>query len=56
MPALKKVLAVYPQAKVKPVTGGVLLLGSAPLSPTRAGRPSNANLLKCPGNVSLNRP
>ncbi len=30
MPALKKVLAVYPQAKVKPVTGGVLLLGSAP--------------------------
>ncbi|HEO9725955.1 TPA: replication protein [Klebsiella aerogenes] len=30
MPALKKVLAVYPQAKVKPVTGGVLLLGSPP--------------------------
>ncbi len=30
LPALKKVLAVYPQAKVKPVTGGVLLLGSPP--------------------------
>lgn len=30
LPVLKKVLAVYPQAKVKPVTGGVLLLGSAP--------------------------
>lgn len=31
--ALKKVLAVYPQAKVKPVTGGVLLLGSPPPIP-----------------------
>jgi hypothetical protein len=30
LPALKKVLAVYPEAKVKPVTGGVLLLGSPP--------------------------
>lgn len=30
LPALKKVLAVYPQAKVKPVKGGVLLLGSPP--------------------------
>ena len=30
LPALKKVLAVYPQAKVKPVTGGLLLLGSPP--------------------------
>ena len=27
---LRKVLAVYPQAKVKPVTGGLLLLGSPP--------------------------
>ncbi|EEZ9648737.1 replication protein [Escherichia coli] len=30
VPALKKVLAVYPQAKVKPVTGGLLLIGSPP--------------------------
>jgi hypothetical protein len=30
LPALKKVLAVYPQAKVKPVTGGLLLIGSPP--------------------------
>lgn len=30
LPALTKVLAVYPQAKVKPVTGGVLLIGSPP--------------------------
>lgn len=30
LPVLKKVLAVYPQAKVKAVTGGVLLLGSPP--------------------------
>ncbi|EBT5577556.1 replication protein [Salmonella enterica] len=37
MPALKKVLAVYPQAKVKPVTGGVLLLGSAPPIPYKGG-------------------
>lgn len=30
LPALKKVLAVYPTARVKPVTGGILLLGSPP--------------------------
>lgn len=36
-PALKKVLAVYPQAKVKPVTGGVLLLGSPPPIPYKGG-------------------
>ena len=30
LPALKKVLIVYPQAKVKPVTGGLILLGSPP--------------------------
>ncbi|ELR0169770.1 replication protein [Salmonella enterica subsp. enterica serovar Poona] len=30
VPALKKVLTVYPQANVKPVTGGLLLLGSPP--------------------------
>lgn len=30
LPALSKVLTVYPQAKVKPVSGGVLLLGSPP--------------------------
>lgn len=30
LPALKKVLAVYPQARVKPVTGGLLLIGSPP--------------------------
>ncbi len=30
LPALKKVLAVYPQAKVKTVGGGVLLIGSPP--------------------------
>jgi hypothetical protein len=30
VPQLKKVLAVYPQAKVKQVTGGLLLLGSPP--------------------------
>ncbi|EAN7721593.1 replication protein [Salmonella enterica] len=37
VPALKKVLAVYPQAKVKPVTGGILLLGSAPPIPYKGG-------------------
>ncbi|EMX9375263.1 replication protein [Pseudomonas aeruginosa] len=37
VPALKKVLAVYPQAKVKPVTGGVLLLGSPPPIPYKGG-------------------
>jgi len=37
VPALQKVLAVYPQAKVKPVTGGVLLLGSPPPIPHKGG-------------------
>ncbi|EBW4023117.1 replication protein [Salmonella enterica subsp. enterica serovar Hartford] len=37
LPALKKVMAVYPQAKVKPVTGGVLLLGSPPPMPYKGG-------------------
>lgn len=35
LPALKKVLAVYPQAKVKQVTGGLLLLGSPPPIPPK---------------------
>jgi len=35
--ALKKVLAVYPQARVKPVTGGVLLIGSPPPIPYKGG-------------------
>ena len=34
---LKKVLAVYPQAKVKRVTGGVLLIGSPPPIPYKGG-------------------
>lgn len=34
---LKKVLAVYPQAKVKQVTGGVLLIGSSPPIPYKGG-------------------
>lgn len=37
LPALNKVLAVYPQAKVKPVTGGVLLIGSPPPIPYKGG-------------------
>ena len=37
LPQLKKVLAVYPQAKVKPVRGGVLLLGSPPPIPYKGG-------------------
>jgi hypothetical protein len=37
LPALKKVLAVYPQAKVKPVTGGVLLIASPPPIPYKGG-------------------
>ena len=37
LPALKKVLAVYPQAKVKRVTGGVLLIGSPPPIPYKGG-------------------
>ncbi|BEC72812.1 hypothetical protein VEE57_45280 (plasmid) [Escherichia coli] len=44
VPALKKVLAVYPQAKVKPVTGGVRCSVPRRRSLTRAVRPSNANL------------
>ncbi|TVR48890.1 MAG: replication protein [Planctomycetota bacterium] len=35
--ALKKVLTVYPQAKVKPVTGGVLLISSPPPIPYKGG-------------------
>ena len=39
LPALKKVLAVYPQAKVKPVTGGVLLFSSPPpITPRNGGK------------------
>lgn len=37
LPALRKVLAVYPQAKVRSVTGGVLLLGSPPPIPYKGG-------------------
>lgn len=37
LPHLKKVLAVYPQAKVKAVTGGLLLLGSPPPIPYKGG-------------------
>lgn len=37
LPALRKVLAVYPQAKVKSVTGGVLLIGSPPPIPYKGG-------------------
>jgi hypothetical protein len=37
LPALRKVLSVYPQAKVRPVTGGILLLGSAPPIPYKGG-------------------
>jgi hypothetical protein len=37
LPNLKKVLAVYPQAKVKAVTGGLLLLGSPPPIPYKGG-------------------
>lgn len=35
LPQLKKVLAVYPQAKVKKVRGGLLLLGSPPPIPPK---------------------
>lgn len=39
VPALKKVLTVYPQAKVKAVTGGLLLLGSPPpIAPKNGGK------------------
>lgn len=37
LPVLNKVLAVYPQAKVKRVTGGVLLMGSPPPIPYKGG-------------------
>jgi hypothetical protein len=37
LPALKKVLAVYPQAKVKAVNGGVLLIASPPPIPYKSG-------------------
>lgn len=37
VPALKAALAVYPQAKVKPVTGGLMLLPSPPPIPYRNG-------------------
>jgi Plasmid encoded RepA protein len=35
--ALKKVLVVYPQARVKPVCGGLLLIGSPPPIPYKGG-------------------
>lgn len=35
LPALQKVLAVYPQAKVKQVTGGILMMPSPPVLPYR---------------------
>lgn len=37
LPTLKKVLAVYPQAKVKVVKGGLLLMGSPPPIPLKGG-------------------
>lgn len=37
LPTLKKVLAVYPQAKVKVVKGGLLLMGSPPPIPFKGG-------------------
>jgi hypothetical protein len=37
LPALRKVLAVYPQAKVQQVQGGVLLNGSPPPIPYKGG-------------------
>lgn len=37
IPALNKVLAVYPSANVKTVRGGLLLLGSAPPIPLKGG-------------------
>ena len=38
LPQLRKVLVVYPQAKVKPVRGGLLLLGSPPPISHRVGQ------------------
>jgi hypothetical protein len=35
LPQLKKVLSVYPEAKVKPVAGGLLLQGSPPPIPSK---------------------
>ena len=37
LPALRKVLAVYPQAKVQQVRGGILLKGSPPPIPFKGG-------------------
>lgn len=37
LPVLRKVQAVYPQAKVKQITGGVLLVGSPPPIPYKGG-------------------
>ena len=37
LPQLRKVLTVYPQAKVKPIRGGLLLLGSPPPIPYKEG-------------------
>ena len=37
LPQLRKALTVYPQAKVKPVRGGLLLLGSPPPIPYKKG-------------------
>ena len=37
LPALRKVLATYPQAKVQQVRGGVLLNGSPPPIPLKGG-------------------
>ena len=37
VPALRKVLAVYPQARVSQVTGGILLNGSPPPIPVKGG-------------------
>jgi hypothetical protein len=42
VPALKKVLIVYPQAKVKLVTGGLLLLGSPPPIAPKLGKGAGA--------------
>lgn len=36
-PVLRKVMAVYPEAKVKPVTGGLLLMSSPPPIPYKGG-------------------
>ncbi|MBO9904194.1 replication protein [Xanthomonas phaseoli pv. dieffenbachiae] len=46
LPALKKVLAVYPQAKVKPVTGGVLLVSSPPPIPYKGSFAGGGGILR----------